>query len=141
MAPEARHHLGVYALIRNAEGQVLVIRKARGPYTGLLDLPGGSLEPLELLEETLEREIAEETGCTLTGQTQLGAVSMVYPFQKDGASYALRHVGILYQATISGTPRSEGDGEDSNGCLWLTPTAAALEHCTPFVRLALEKSN
>ena len=59
-------HFGVYAAIfRNKQREILLIKKARGPYTGRWDLPGGSPEINELLEETLIREIKEETDCTL----------------------------------------------------------------------------
>ena len=35
----ARHtHLGVYAAIRR-DGRFLLIKKTRGPYTGMFDLP------------------------------------------------------------------------------------------------------
>ena len=57
-------HKGVYAIIKK-NNQILVIRKARGPYTGLYDLPGGTPEDSETPEETLKREIKEETNCDL----------------------------------------------------------------------------
>ena len=41
-----RSHKGVYGIIRKGN-QILLIRKARGPYTGLYDLPGGSPEPMK----------------------------------------------------------------------------------------------
>ena len=42
---------------------LLVVRKATGPFAGWLDLPGGSLGDGETLEEALRRELTEETGC------------------------------------------------------------------------------
>ena len=55
-------HFGVYgSIIKN--GKILLIKKARGPYTGLYDLPGGGQEKGESYLETLTREIMEETGC------------------------------------------------------------------------------
>lgn len=46
-------HYGVYgAWCQN--GRVVAIRKARGPYTGMLDLPGGSPEGDETSEETFD---------------------------------------------------------------------------------------
>ena len=61
------HHLGVYALIFSEDqSEILLIEKSRGPYKGLYDLPGGSLEPGENLEQTLVREVKEETDCTVT---------------------------------------------------------------------------
>lgn len=59
-----RIHRGIYGIIRR-EGKILLIRKKRGPYTGLFDLPGGSPEKGESEERTLARELEEETGCRL----------------------------------------------------------------------------
>lgn len=33
-------YIGVYGIILN-EGKILLIKKARGPYKGMYDLPGG----------------------------------------------------------------------------------------------------
>lgn len=41
------------------DGRVLLGRSA---FTGLLDIPGGAVEPWELLEQGLRREFREETG-------------------------------------------------------------------------------
>lgn len=56
-----RSHLGVYGLIVN-EGKILLIKKNRGPYKGLLDLPGGGLEDGESTHQALEREIIAGDG-------------------------------------------------------------------------------
>lgn len=99
--PTHHSHLGIYALIVNEAGQILAIRKARGPYTGLFDLPGGSPEDGELLEQTLTREVLEETGCTVTAHIQLGATSALYPHEENGQPHLLRHIGILYRCAKS----------------------------------------
>ena len=135
-------HFGVYALILNDDKEkVLLIKKARGPYKGLFDLPGGSPEPAELLEETLFREVMEETGCSLTGSAQLGGVSARFQYEKEGVSYLLRHLGVIYFAKISGTPKADGDGEDSNGCLWVDVKELNNTNATPFTLQALEHKN
>ena len=54
-------HFGVYGVVIQ-ESRLLTVRKARGPYTGLLDLPGGSPNPGETRDEALIRELREETG-------------------------------------------------------------------------------
>ena len=54
-------HLGVYGLVIK-DNKILLIKKVSGPYDGLLDLPGGSLEFGERPIETLKRELEEETG-------------------------------------------------------------------------------
>ena len=54
-------HIGVYGLIIK-DNKILLIKKATGPYDGLLDLPGGSFEFGETPIEALKREIEEESG-------------------------------------------------------------------------------
>src|SRR5687768_2084662 len=43
-------------------GHVLLGRRARAPYQGTWDLPGGFLEPYETPEAGLDRELREELG-------------------------------------------------------------------------------
>ena len=116
-------HLGVYAFITDKDNKnLLLIKKARGPYTGLYDLPGGTIEPEELIEETLEREIKEETNCDLVSCQQLITVDTKLDWDRtaEGKPNAIfKHIGILYCATVNGTPSTEGDGLDSNGAVWI----------------------
>lgn len=52
-------HVGVYGIcIKN--NAVLLIKKSRGPYKGMYDLPGGRMESGETIEEGLKREFMEE---------------------------------------------------------------------------------
>ncbi|TVQ85530.1 MAG: NUDIX domain-containing protein [Micavibrio sp.] len=135
-------HFGVYALIFNEEkDKVLLIKKARGPYTGMFDLPGGSPEPTELLEETLYREIKEETDCDVTHAVQIGGVSAKFHYRKNSGEEAiLRHLGVVYKTEIAGTPKVDADGEDSNGCVWLNICDLNNKNATPFVFEAIRKS-
>ena len=43
-------------------GRVLLVQRGHEPAKGLWSLPGGSLEPGEMLPDTVRREMAEETG-------------------------------------------------------------------------------
>lgn len=56
-------HFGVYGLVFNLDqSKILLVKKTRGPYTNLYDLPGGTPEDGEGFLETLEREFQEEIG-------------------------------------------------------------------------------
>jgi len=44
------------------DGQLLLIRRGHGPAAGFWSVPGGRVEPGELLAEAVVRELAEETG-------------------------------------------------------------------------------
>lgn len=134
-APVYASHFGVYALILNtAKNSVLLIRKSLGCYTGLYDLPGGSMEPDELLEETLCREVLEETDCKVISFSHLCTLSTLYPFKKDGKDIILRHIGTVYTAEIAGTPRAHATGlDDSDGCVWIPLKDITLKNSAPFV--------
>lgn len=113
-------HLGVYG-VHQKDGAILVIRKARGPYTGLFDLPGGSINFGEKLEECLAREIQEETGAQLTQASLLGVNEYRCQYTKeDGTTKDFHHIGIYYSAEISiGQLKNSADGEDSLGAVFI----------------------
>ena len=51
----------IVAVIQNSKDDVLVARRAKDPAKGTLDLPGGFAEMNETIEETVRREVLEET--------------------------------------------------------------------------------
>lgn len=55
----------VCALLRHEDALALVVR-GKNPAIGMLDLPGGFVDPGESLEEALHRELAEELGLAIT---------------------------------------------------------------------------
>jgi len=56
----------VCALIVDSEGKLLVTKRGKDPKKGMLDLPGGFVDPLETIEDALRREIREELGVDVT---------------------------------------------------------------------------
>ena len=60
-------NFGVYGICIK-DDQVLVIKKGRGPYKGLYDLPGGRIEFGEKAEEALRREFEEEVSVAVSKQ-------------------------------------------------------------------------
>lgn len=134
-------HFGVYALILNdARDQVLLIKKALGCYTGLYDLPGGTMEPHENLEETLIRETLEETNLSITSHRQLGTFCTFFDFIKDEEERTLRHLAAIYECKTSGEPRWHAADDDSNGCVWVNVTDISSLNAAPLVCAALQKA-
>ncbi len=133
-----RTHRGVYGVIMQ-QNKVLVIRKARGPYTGLYDLPGGSPEIGESPEQTVAREIREETNCTLCSVRNKRKKEVIFSdFTKEsGELGVMQHFGILYDCTITGKPSQKGDGLDSNGAVWIERDKLSPNNATPFVLLGI----
>ncbi|MBO5997845.1 MAG: NUDIX domain-containing protein [Alphaproteobacteria bacterium] len=135
-----RSHKGVYGIIRK-NNQILVIRKARGPYTGLYDLPGGSPEANETPEQTVAREIKEETNCDLISCTNKREKTIFFSqFTKASAETGcLQHTGILFDVKVVGEPTTQGDGLDSNGAKWVDIDTLSDQNATPFVLIGCGK--
>lgn len=67
--------LGIKAIIQNQEGEILLLHhRPKKNIPDYWDIPGGRIEEGSTIEETLRREITEETGITqLTMVQMLGA--------------------------------------------------------------------
>lgn len=65
---EKPYLVSVYAVLRNAKGEFLLLRRSENSHTnpGKWDLPGGKLIRGEPLEEAVVREVWEETGISIT---------------------------------------------------------------------------
>ena len=130
-------HFGVYGIIINA-GKILLIKKARGPYTGLYDLPGGSQEQGESYLDTLKREIKEETGCEVIKAENERFKSIIFSdFTVESAEKGvLQHSAVLYDVEIKGEPKITGDGLDSNGAVWVDIKSLNANNATPYALIA-----
>jgi ADP-ribose pyrophosphatase YjhB (NUDIX family) len=76
----------VSALVEDAEGRLLLARRAVEPYLGLWDCPGGFLEEGEDPLEGLRRELAEETGLVAGPARFVGIWMDVYGDAADAAA-------------------------------------------------------
>jgi NADH pyrophosphatase NudC (nudix superfamily) len=70
----------VACLIFNDSGELLLTRRAFDPNKGMLDLPGGFVEPEESAEEAIFREIREELNLEITRMDYLVSFPNLYPF-------------------------------------------------------------
>jgi inorganic pyrophosphatase len=135
-----KSHFGVYGvIIRN--GRILLIKKARGPYTGMYDLPGGSPEHGEDSLTTLKREIREETGCeTVCAENERFRSIIFSDFTPQShETGVLQHNAVLYDVEIDGLPQQSGDGRDSAGATWQNIDELTSENATPYVLMAVHK--
>ena len=90
-------HLGCYGLLMEVN-KILLIKKKTGPYDGLLDLPGGSLEFGETPEVALKREFMEETGLDIIKYELYDANSVKVKWKYDtDTNIMVHHVGIFYK--------------------------------------------
>src|SRR5690349_13813850 len=88
-------HFGVYGVILSEDkSQILVVKKTRGPYTGWYDLPGGAMNEGETEEETLQREIMEETGAAIvSGEPEWQVFDISVERDSSGNNIQFRHQG------------------------------------------------
>ncbi|MEI7579682.1 MAG: NUDIX domain-containing protein [bacterium] len=108
-------------VIKNAQGEILLVKRKDDPAKGLWDLPGGFVEFDETLEESIQREIKEELGLTLTNIKYLTSAADYYLFK------AVRYhtIGAIYTATTTETNIPAHD--DITATQFFAPTAIPWE--------------
>ena len=72
------------AFIINDKNEMLVVRRAKEPAKGTLDLPGGFVDTGETVEEGMRREIREETGLEVADIQYLFSSPNVYMYSGMG---------------------------------------------------------
>lgn len=130
--------VGCYGLIIK-DGKIALIKKARGGYKGLLDLPGGGIEYGETPEETLVRELMEEAGVNVIDYKLLTVTSTRIKWHDDEFNEDLHQIGILYTVELDDyNLKEDGDGQDSNGCNFYDINNLSEKDITPFTLEGLQ---
>ncbi|BDA65312.1 NUDIX hydrolase [Actinomyces capricornis] len=115
------YHFGVYARIR-CNGLLLCVRKTRGPYQGLLDLPGGSPEPFESWHEALRRELHEELGVSSLAIGDFSRFAIHVDRSADGSLIDFHHHGAIAHVRLREDPPSDArSSSDTAGWRWFNP--------------------
>ena len=118
------------------ENKILMIKKARGPYTGKFDLPGGKLEHGENLEEGLRRELQEETGVTVHSIKLLTNLTTRCSFEYEGENIDMYQVGLIYEITDAdfSALQENLNFEDSLGAAWVELATINPDQFSPFAQ-------
>ena len=129
-------HFGVYGVWRQA-GRLVVVRKARGPYDGLLDLPGGSPEPGESPVQTLRRELREECGVELVRVLETVAFEFHVGADSSGRPIDFTHAGLISRVDVDGPVMQDIAAEDVRGVV--LATEVDVPRFSPLVHEALRR--
>ena len=143
MVMKEHRHIGVYGVII-LNNKILLIEKARGPYKGTWDLPGGGIEFSESPLQALHREINEETGYNIHVADLIKTLSNVVTYKNSNEELEkLHHLEIIYRVEINknNNIKSLPDGEDSLGARWLDLSQIDKLKLSPFVEKIINKIN
>ncbi|MDR0538207.1 MAG: NUDIX domain-containing protein [Tannerellaceae bacterium] len=70
----------VACFIKNSKDELLLVRRAKEPAKETLDLPGGFTNSFETAEESVCREVREETGLLINRCRYLFSLPNIYPY-------------------------------------------------------------
>jgi 8-oxo-dGTP diphosphatase len=136
--PTNKLHLGIYGVLKN-NGNILLVKKIRGPYTGLYDLPGGKMEHGEQITEGLKREFIEETGVIVSKSELLCALVHNETFTYEGELISMHQVGIIHTVKDFDDSNIIEDmhEEDSAGAIWIPIEECTRDKLSPFAYKAI----
>jgi mutator protein MutT len=102
----------VGAVIRDEEGRLLLVRRARPPAAGTWSLPGGRVEPGEDDAAAVAREVREETGLDVAVGGLVGTV------ERSVAADIVYVINDYACQVVAGNLRA---GDDAREVRWCTP--------------------
>jgi len=103
-------------LVADERDRLLVIVRAEEPARGTWDLPGGFADPGETAEETLRREVREETGLDLASAEYFASEPNLYPYA--GVTYPTLDLVFLCRPA-AGADARPGDAAEIADVLWV----------------------
>ena len=103
------------AFIVNDRDEMLVVRRAKEPAKGTLDLPGGFVDMGETVEEGMIREIKEETGLDVTNIQYLFSSPNVYVYSGMG----VHTLDMDYLARVHSSVPAIKAADDAAEALWI----------------------
>ena len=82
------------------DGKIVLIKRAKEPGRGMLDLPGGFVDPKESAEQAVIREVKEELQIDIKEPEYLGSFPNIYKYQD-----VLYHTcDLFFYSRIDGLP-------------------------------------
>jgi len=105
----------VACIIEDEAGHIMLTRRARDPWKGLLDLPGGFVDPGERAETAIRREIREELGVDVIDASFLCSFPNKYIF----SGYQVQTTDMAFVCHLSDL-KSIRPLDDIDGVEWFS---------------------
>ncbi|MBR1902539.1 MAG: NUDIX domain-containing protein [Bacteroidaceae bacterium] len=102
------------AVIVNEKNELLVVRRAKEPAKGTLDLPGGFSDCYETSEEGVVREVKEETGLTVEKIQFLFSIPNIYPY----GGLDIHTIDMFYLCHVNSTKNAIA-ADDAAEIMWI----------------------
>jgi 8-oxo-dGTP diphosphatase len=115
----------VGAVVHDAAGRLLLVRRGRDPHRGRWSLPGGRVEAGESPEQAIEREVLEETGLVVHAGAPVGRVRI----QGDAVVYDVLDLAC----TLVAPTEVPVAGDDAVDVLFADAAVLAGLECTPLL--------
>lgn len=131
-APPAREILpAAYAIVRNDREQILLVRRVDDGYW---ELPGGRIEVGESASAAAVREVAEETGITITITALAGVYSdpghiLAYPHEQG----VYQQLAVCFHGHVS-AGNIHPDHDETSATAWFGPEQATQLTMHPAMR-------
>ena len=114
---------GVAAIIFDCNNRMLVLRRAKEPALGMLDLPGGFVEIGETAEEAVIREVKEETGLKVDIEKYLFSLPNHYIY----SAMEVAPLDFFFLCRIIDPIRISLDISENSELLFLAPAEVDIE--------------
>jgi ADP-ribose pyrophosphatase YjhB (NUDIX family) len=105
-------HTAVAGVVLDGTGKVLLVQRGREPKQGLWSIPAGFVEFGELPEETLRREIDEETDLKVIDSKLMTIMQSLDDPRAPGT------LVIFYQVTVQPGELSNADLHENSSVAW-----------------------
>lgn len=102
------------AVIVNEKDELLVVRRAKEPARGTLDLPGGFSDCYETSEEGVVREVREETGLCVEKVQFLFSIPNIYPY----GGLDIHTIDMFYLCRVNSTENAIAS-DDAAEIMWI----------------------
>ncbi|MCT4590757.1 MAG: NUDIX domain-containing protein [Carboxylicivirga sp.] len=112
----------VAAIMVNERGEILLTRRAFEPNAGMLDLPGGFVDPMETVENSLIREVKEELNLDILSFQFLASFPNQYVF----SGYTVYTIDLGFVCKVRGFENMHAQ-DDISAFEFIHPSAIPFE--------------